>query len=116
MEDPSAFTPTEIQRDGDSIVISWDDGTVTRWTPGQLRAACPCATCREKRGEDKAASSPAAGAKFSLPTLSAAEAQPLRIETMRPSGRYGYNIAFSDGHSSGIFTFDRLRSAYRGGG
>jgi DUF971 family protein len=27
---------------------------------------------------------------------------------MRPVGNYAYNIAFSDGHDSGIFTFDHL--------
>ncbi len=44
-----------------------------------------------------------------LPVLSMAEAQPLRIDGMRPVGNYAYNIAFSDGHDSGIFTFDYLR-------
>ncbi len=41
--------------------------------------------------------------------LGAAEARPLRIEGMRPVGAYAYNIAFSDGHDSGLFTFERLR-------
>jgi hypothetical protein len=40
---------------------------------------------------------------------SAAEAQPLRIESMRPVGNYAYNIAFSDGHNSGIYSFAMLK-------
>ena len=45
-----------------------------------------------------------------LPVLSAAEAQPLRIDSMQPVGSYAYNIAFSDGHSSGIFTMKMLHN------
>jgi DUF971 family protein len=43
-----------------------------------------------------------------LPVLSLQEARPTEIEHMRPVGNYAYNIEFSDGHDSGIFTFDYL--------
>ena len=110
-EHPSeSHTPTGIQRDGDgAIVIAWDDQSSTQWTAAQLRKACPCATCREKRrGQDDEIKS---SGNLWLPVLSAAEAAPLRIESMRPVGTYAYNINFSDGHSSGIFQFEVL---YRG--
>jgi DUF971 family protein len=45
-----------------------------------------------------------------LPVLSIAETMPLDIVLMHPVGNYAYNIHFSDGHSSGIFTFELLRS------
>ncbi len=42
--------PESIARDGDSaILIKWTDGRTTRWSASALRAACPCATCREKK-------------------------------------------------------------------
>ena len=111
MNDPTSAsrTPTAITRDGDAAIqIDWDDQSSTRWTASQLRGVCPCATCREKkRGEEE----PKRGGPIGLPVLSAAEAAPLRIESMRPVGTYAYNIAFSDGHSSGIFQFELL---YRG--
>jgi len=44
-----------------------------------------------------------------LPTLTMAEAQPLRIVGMQPLGNYAYNVAFSDGHDTGIYTFELLR-------
>ncbi|OYP35063.1 hypothetical protein CGZ80_13040 [Rhodopirellula sp. MGV] len=96
--------PESITRDGETaIVIQWSDGKTTRWTAAKLRAACPCATCREKkRGQSK---SPAM-----LPVLSAAEAKPLTIDSMRPVGSYAYNIGFSDGHSSGLFQFSMLHA------
>ena len=101
--------PVGIEREGDSaITIRWSDDLVTKWTAAQLRAVCPCATCREKkRASEPDDTKPTVG----LPVLSAAEARSLRIESMRPVGTYAYNISFSDGHSSGIFTFGLLRSA-----
>ena len=97
--------PTSITRDGPShIVIHWSDASSARLAAGELRKRCPCATCREK----KSAGDSAPGRPLSLPVLSMSEAQPLRIEGMRPVGNYAYNIAFSDGHDSGIFTFEYL--------
>lgn len=101
------IVPVDIQRDGASAIsIMWSDGGATRWSVHELRKICPCATCREKR---KATSDEQSKPKV-LPILSAAEARPLSIESMSPVGSYAYNIGFSDGHSSGIFTFDLLRS------
>jgi DUF971 family protein len=98
--------PTAITRQDDgSIRIAWDDATDTHWTAGQLRQACPCATCREKKRKDQ----DAPPRPRMLPVISAAEARPLRIDAMRPVGNYAYNIAFSDGHDSGIFSFAMLK-------
>ena len=100
--------PESIAREGDSaIVVKWTDGRTTRWTASALRAACPCATCREKKRAVAQDESPA-GKLMSLPVLKQAEAQPLSITSMRPVGSYAYNIAFSDGHSSGLFLLEML--------
>ncbi|MCC9656028.1 DUF971 domain-containing protein [Rhodopirellula halodulae] len=116
IEDPVAYTPTSIQREGErGIRIEWNDGEVSTWTARELRDTCPCATCREKRGETGGhqaftvtdANAPAK--PMGLPVLSAAEARPLTIDGMQPVGTYAYNIRFSDGHSSGLFTLERLR-------
>ncbi len=84
------------------LLIEWSDGTRRRYSFRQLRDHCPCATCREKRSGEQSAPT-------LLPVLSAAEAQPLRIEGMKPVGNYAYSIAFSDGHDTGIFPFELLR-------
>jgi DUF971 family protein len=65
--------------------------------------ACPCATCREKKRAETAKP------KGLLQVLSAAETVPLAVTQMRPVGNYAYNITFSDGHSSGLFTMELLR-------
>lgn len=105
---PTDLVPVTIERDGEAaIVITWSDQIVTRWTAARLRTACPCATCREKKRGQASKQDPTNG-PIGLPVLSAAETRPLKIESMRPVGSYAYNIAFSDGHSSGIFPFALL--------
>jgi len=100
-------SPQSISRDGDAaVVIEWSDGRVTRWTARQLRERCPCATCREAK--KKADRQPAEPRSIGLPVLSPAEAQPLTIQSMRPTGSYAYNIGFSDGHSSGLYPLQTL--------
>ena len=94
--------PTDLQIvEDNALIIKWNDGQQRRYSFRELRDACPCATCREKRtGKQQAPTL--------LPVLSAAEAEPLRIEGMKPVGSYAYTIAFSDGHDTGIFSFDLL--------
>jgi DUF971 family protein len=99
--------PTKLEiRDGNRLRIEWSDGQKREIAFGALRGACPCATCREKRSQP---AQPSAGLG-SLPVLSMAEARPLAVLGMRPVGNYAYAIAFSDGHDTGIFTLELLRS------
>lgn len=112
---PQDLAPIAIERIGDrAVVIRWNDGRECEWPVEKLRQVCPCASCREKkRGaskQDGSEASEESGAKPSmmLPVLSAAEAQPLRVDSMRPVGSYAYNITFSDGHSSGIYPMSLL--------
>lgn len=106
-----ADTPTEIVRLApNEIEIAWSSGLRFRYPARTLRAACPCATCREKkRGEDEKSDASLGRGLTGLPILSAAEAKPLTIDSVRPIGNYAYNISFSDGHHSGLFTLDMLR-------
>ena len=98
--------PTDLKIIGDKLQISWSDGASHQYGFSQLRSACPCATCREKRKEETA---PTAADSLALPVLSAAEAQPLTIQGMQPVGNYAYSINFSDGCDKGIYTFEFLR-------
>ena len=94
--------PTKLERvSEDRLRIDWSDGRATEYTVRQLRDACPCATCREKRTQPPPATL--------LPVLKPGEAAPLRITGMTPVGNYAYAIAFSDGHDTGIYSFERLR-------
>lgn len=94
--------PTALKLTDDrALLIDWSDGERRRYRVKALRDACPCATCREKRS---APSDPLA-----LPTLGTGELQPVQITGMKPVGNYAYAIAFSDGHDTGIYSFELLR-------
>lgn len=94
--------PTKLERVGQQqLAIEWSDGQRRLYRVQELRDACPCATCREKRSETQPANL--------LPVLSIEETRPVQIQGMQPVGNYAYNIAFSDGHDTGIFSFELLR-------
>jgi DUF971 family protein len=97
--------PTALEKtDHRSLRIHWSDGQILDYPVGRLRDACPCATCKErKKGESKK------GAGNLLNVLKPGEAVELDVLEMRPVGNYAYNITFSDGHSSGLFTMELLR-------
>ena len=98
--------PVKLERVGDDrLAIDWSDGPRREYTFRELRNACPCATCREKRKV------PAASNPFTI--LKPEETLPLGITGMQPVGQYAYSIAFSDGHDTGIFSFDLLRELGR---
>jgi DUF971 family protein len=95
--------PTKLEISADNrLRITWSDGQVRDYAFRELRDACPCATCREKRNAPPAP--PAL-----LPIVSDAEIRPLRITAMKPVGNYAYSVDFSDGHNTGIYTLESLR-------
>jgi len=95
--------PTKLSLAADGTLrIEWSDGPRRVYSVKELRDECPCATCREKR----ALPPPPA---TSLTVLSPAEARTLTLLGMKPVGNYAYGIHFSDGHDTGIYTFDLLR-------
>lgn len=99
--------PTKLElADERHLVITWSDGQRRRYSFRELRDACPCATCREKRNAPPPS-------PMILPIVSDAEARPLKITGMKPVGNYAYGIAFSDDHDTGIYTLDSLRELGR---
>ncbi len=96
--------PTKLALNANQeLQITWSDGVEQSIRVDRLRKECPCATCREKRSQPPPPMN-------MLPVLSAAEAQPLRLLGMKPMGNYAYSLEFSDGHDTGIFTLEFIRS------
>jgi DUF971 family protein len=108
----SSPTPTCLKGDAEALHIEWSDGVKHRLTWRLLRDECPCATC--KGHGDGPPPKPPTPPPGSLPVLSLAEAQPLRVAQMRPMGNYAYSIHFSDGHNTGIYTLVYLRELGEG--
>jgi DUF971 family protein len=99
------FTPREIAptEDGERLRIRWADGETTELVPRFLRLKCPCAGCVEEM----------TGRPLLDPSTVPAEVYPLEIRYM---GRYALHFQWSDGHASGIYSFQLLRELASDGG
>jgi ATP-binding protein involved in chromosome partitioning len=97
MEPEARHTPTGIRQRGPrELGISWSDGAKSRYEVRQLRLACSCAHCVDEwTGEGRLDSS-------TIPD----GVHPLSIQGV---GRYAIKIDWSDGHSTGIYSFRQLR-------
>jgi prepilin-type processing-associated H-X9-DG protein len=94
--------PTKIKlaAANDALSILWADGHASVYSYQFLRDRCPCATCGEGGGRDRQPSN-------LLPMLGVKPLKPERAELV---GRYALQIFWNDGHSTGIYSFDYLRS------
>lgn len=93
-----AHTPTQIdQHDSQTLSIEWADGVRSLIDVRALRLACGCAMCIDE---------------WSGRPLLAADSVPLDIapRAIQSVGRYAIQITWSDGHDTGIYPFERLRS------
>ena len=90
-------TPIEIAQQGSrQLRIRWADGHESIHEVRALRLACGCASCVDEWSGEK---------RLDGSTVPA-DVHPLRI---RPVGRYAIQIDWSDGHSTGLYPFARLR-------
>src|SRR6185369_16536729 len=87
------------------IKIDWKDGHHSEYGLVYLRDRCPCATCTGAHGttprpktEEVKPSSP-----FQMYTPA------LKMLGVEPVGNYAIRINWSDGHNSGIYSYDHFR-------
>jgi ATP-binding protein involved in chromosome partitioning len=87
----------EITRPSTSDVrILWKDGHESLYTGYALRVGCRCAMCVDEMSGNK---------RLREESISK-DVRPLSID---PVGRYAIRFQWSDGHSTGIYTFELLR-------
>jgi ATP-binding protein involved in chromosome partitioning len=88
--------PYAITRQDDGVLIEWTEGAHLALYPARaLRLACGCALCVDEmsgRGLLHSAAVPA-------------DIRPVSLSLV---GTYGLRILWSDGHGTGIYTFERL--------
>jgi DUF971 family protein len=89
---------------GAGVDITWADAHSSHFEFAYLRDECPCAMCNDERQKKIALAAPS-----SSPLLPIFKPRP-RATSVIPVGNYAIQIFFSDGHSSGIFSYDHLRS------
>lgn len=88
--------PHAINRRDDGLLIEWDRSGHHAFYPArELRLACGCALCADEM--------------TGRPVLDAAripaDIRPLSVALV---GTYGLRVQWSDGHGTGIYTFERL--------
>jgi DUF971 family protein len=87
--------PTEINHveSRGAVRITWDDGHVGEYEDQYLRGYCPCAMCQGHGAQRRFISVPGA-----------------KLQEIRAVGNYAIEFRWQDGHSTGIYTYDYLRS------
>jgi len=89
--------PRRIERRDEGLAVEWEDaGHRAVYEARALRLACPCAECVEEM----------TGRPLIDPARVPADVRPLGVDLV---GGYGIRVRWSDGHSTGIYTFERLR-------
>lgn len=89
---------------GEGVEIAWSDGHTSRYDFPYLRDHCPCALCNDER-EKKETAGAAAASSAALPMFKPR----VKAKSATAVGNYAIQIEFTDGHATGIFSFDHLR-------
>ena len=85
------------QLDKATLGIRWKDGHQSRLSVRLLRLKCPCAKCVDEM----------TGKLLLKEGQVPADVRPMKIETV---GHYALRFRWSDGHDTGIYTFEFLRT------
>jgi DUF971 family protein len=84
------------------LEVTWADDRVDRLSYHTLRSQCPCAGCRDEWTGQR--------------ILDPGSIRPdLKLAGMENIGTYAVQIAWNDGHSSGLYTWELLWSIGDGG-
>jgi DUF971 family protein len=78
------------------LALVWSDGHESFYGGHYLRCACPCAGCVDEM----------TGVKTLRDDRVPSDVRPEKVATV---GRYALNVLWSDGHDTGIYSFETLR-------
>ena len=81
-----------------ALAVTWPGGERVELAAAALRDACPCAGCVEE----------GTGRKLIDPATIPADIRPVELHGV---GHYAIQITWSDGHSTGIYSWPVLRRA-----
>ena len=96
---------------GEGLDIKWADGHVSHYEFEYLREWCPCALCDEERLKkakvvEKSGEAPKPAAPNPLQMFK----PKLTARAAKAMGQYALQFDFTDGHVTGIYSFDYLRT------
>lgn len=82
--------------DQQNLKLTWSDGQCFSIPYAELRFQCPCAACVDEH----------TGRRIIERSTVSNEIKPTGVSTI---GRYALQFNWSDGHSTGMYHYDRLR-------
>ncbi|MBZ5728391.1 MAG: DUF971 domain-containing protein [Acidobacteriia bacterium] len=104
---PSATDPEHIAiSKSKGIKIDWKDGHRSEYALQYLRDHCPCASCTGAHGTPPA---PKSGAPQDSGNPFVMFKPALKMVAVEPVGNYAVRINWSDGHNSGIYSYEHFR-------
>jgi len=89
------------------IDIDWKDGHRSHYSNAWLRDNCPCAHCTGAHGTEPQRTNFSDPPKPASPFVMFTPAP--RMATVEPAGHYAIRIGWTDGHTSGIYSYDHFR-------
>ena len=92
----------ELQAEQEQLAVTWRDGHQSSYPLRYLRSRCPCAACRAEREEARQ------NPFRMLPT--GQRPGNAGIANIEGVGQYGLRFVWNDGHATGIYTIEYLRS------
>ena len=92
--------PANIQLIGEEVAIVWDDGAESYFSPEKLRAASPSAETQGER--DILGNQYGGGGGRKFPGV--------QVQGWAQVGNYAIRFDFSDGHRTGLYSYDYLRN------
>ncbi len=91
MDEPRHVESLKAER---QVRIAWASGHDSLYLIDYLRGYCPCAVCQGHGAGEK---------KYIAPP------QGLSLNTIKPVGSYALQFVWSDGHTTGLYTYEYLR-------
>jgi len=88
------------------LKIDWKDGHHSEYPLAWLRDRCPCATCTGAHGAPPQQTNYSAPQANPFPMFKPA----LKMLDVVPVGNYALQLKWNDGHQSGIYSWEYLRS------
>lgn len=85
------------------LMIEWSDGHESTYSFAGLRAVCPCVECKGGHAHMGGPPDPR--------IVRDAEESDLTLNSIEQVGGYALQFFWSDGHSTGIYTWSMLRDA-----
>jgi len=93
-----ADAPTNIRAlQAEQILeLTWDQAHIDRLGYRYLRGECPCASCVDEWTHER---------RIDISQIP----DDIRLEGMEPVGSYAVRLSWTDGHSSGLYTWENLQ-------